>query len=131
MEALLPLISPPDRDFDGLLISFDAEFRQDDTDLFHSSSDGIYAFSGTKDAELDRLLDTLQLVTDRDDALPLWREYQNRIIQLQPYTFLYFADRPYAVNRRLQGVIMDTRGEWLNLRRWWIPAQARRATSGN
>jgi peptide/nickel transport system substrate-binding protein len=131
MEALLPLISPPDRDFDGLLISFDAEFRQDDTDLFHSESEGIYAFSGTKDAELDRLLDTLQLVTNRDAAVPLWREYQNRIIQLQPYTFLYFADRPAVVNRRLQGVIMDTRGEWLNIRQWWIPAEARRTPSGN
>jgi peptide/nickel transport system substrate-binding protein len=127
MQTLLPLLSPPDRDFDGLLISFDAEFRQDDSDLFHSTSDGLYAFSGTKDPELDRLLDTLQLMTDREEALPYWREYQDRLIQVQPYTFLYFAERLDAVNRRLRNVVMDTRGEWLNIREWWIPAEERRA----
>jgi peptide/nickel transport system substrate-binding protein len=126
-SALVPLISPPDRDFDGLLISFDAEFRQDDSDLFHSELDGDYAFSGTSDPELDRLLDTLQLIADREEAMPLWRDYQNHLIRVQPYTFLYFADRLDGVNRRLRNVVMDTRGEWLNIREWWIPAGERRA----
>ncbi len=128
LGALVDIITAPEREFEGVLISFEAEFRLDERDLFHSEAvDGLWAFSGTADPELDRYLDTLQLIADRAEALPMWREYQERIMELQPYTYLFSAFRLDGVNERLRDVVMDARGEWANIRQWWIPPEERGA----
>jgi peptide/nickel transport system substrate-binding protein len=122
--ALFERVTSVERDFEGVLLSFESEFRLDERDLFHSEAvEGLYAFSGTQDPELDRLLDTLQLIPFRADAEPMWRAYQHRVVQLQPYTFLYSPLRESAVSGRLQGVVMDVRGDWQNVREWWIDPQ--------
>lgn len=119
-------ITSVERDFEGALVTFETGFRIDDRDLFHSEvKDGAWAFSGTTDPELDRYLDTLQLIPDRPRALPVWRAYQLRLMELQPYTFLYSARRRDGVNVRLQDVRMDTRGDWATIRHWWIRPQDR------
>lgn len=128
MGAFVGLLTSPERNFEGFLISWEAEFRLDERDLFHSEAvDGAYAFSGIQDAELDRYLDTLQLISDREEAVATWRAYQRRLVQLQPYTFLYYPDRQNGVNRRLRNVEMDVRGDWQNIREWWIAPEDRRA----
>lgn len=124
--AYMSLITSQEKDFEGAFVTFETGFRLDERDLFHSEAvDGPWAFSGTADPELDRYLDTLQLIPDRDEAIPVWKEYQERILELQPYTFLYSAYRRDGVNRRLEGVVMDTRGDWASIRHWWIPPSAR------
>ena len=80
---------------------------------------------GTLDEELDRLIDTLQLVLEREDAAPLWERYQYRLMEVQPYTFRYHGERLAGRNRRLRDVELDARGEWTNIRDWWIPADLR------
>jgi peptide/nickel transport system substrate-binding protein len=127
--TLLNQINSPElRDFDGFVIGWVTEFRLNDHDLHHSTkADHPYGWSGAHDPEIDRLLDTLQLVVDREDALPLWHEYQLRLMELQPYTFLYFPDRRAGLNRRLQDVVLDARGDWVGIRDWWIPADQRRS----
>ena len=127
-NTFLSTIFSPEREFEGFLITWEAEFRLDERDLFHSDAvDGPYAFGGIQDSVMDRYLDTLQLVTDREDAFPLWTRYQLRQMELQPYTFLYSPDRQSGLNRRLQGVVMDVRGDWQNIREWWIAPGDRRA----
>lgn len=117
---------PGRRDFDGVLLSWVTEFKLDDTDLFRSDRiDLPFAFSGTRDAELDRLLEALPLVIDRDEARALWREYQTRLSQVHPFTFLYFPDRLAGVNRRVGNVEMDARGEWVGISRWTVDTGAR------
>jgi hypothetical protein len=39
---------------------------------------------------------------------------------VQPYTFLYFPDRLDAVRDRVRNVVMDVRGEWVNVRDWEV-----------
>jgi len=118
-SSFIGLVTSPERAFEGFLLGWESEFRQDDRDLFHSEArEGPYAFSGLQDPELDRYLDTLQLIPDRGEAGVLWRSYQNRLSQLQPFTFLYFPDRQHGLNTRLQRVEMDVRGEWRNIREW-------------
>ena len=127
LNAFLSTIFSPEREFEGFLIAWESEFRLDERDLFHSQAvNGPYAFSGIQDSILDRYLDTLQLVTDREEARPLWREYQLRLMELHPYTFLYSYYRENGVNRRLRGVRMDVRGDWQNIREWWIAPEDRR-----
>jgi len=112
---------PSVRDFDGLVLAWVPEFKVDEKDLFHSErADQPLAFSGLKDPEVDRLLDTLQLMTERAEARPVWREYQRRIIDLQPFTYFYYSRRLTGVSSRLRNVEMDFRGEYMNVRQWWL-----------
>lgn len=125
--TLLQQINTPTlRDFDGVVIGWVTEFKLDDTDLFHSERiDQPYAWSGTRNPELDRLLDTLAVTLDRDEALPLWAEYQRVLAEEQPYTFFYFPERLDAWNERVQNVVMDPRGEWVNIREWYLDPASR------
>ncbi len=116
----------PERDFDGVVLSWVVEFRLDDRDLFDSKRiDGPWALSGTRNPELDRLLDTLQTVVDRRAAKPLWDKYQRLLVEEQPYTFLYFVRRIMAVRNSVHGVHVDARGEWQSAPEWWMDPSAR------
>lgn len=123
---LSQLIDTENRPFEAVILAWVTEFRVDDNDLFHSdAADAEYGFSGTRVPEIDQLLDTLPLVTDREEARPLWERYQRLIVEHQPYTFFYYPDRLNGVNRRLRDVEMDVRGEWVNIGEWWIPPEER------
>jgi peptide/nickel transport system substrate-binding protein len=127
--TMLSQVQSRERDFDGVVMGWVTEFRIDDTDLFASSRrDDAYAYSGTQNETLDRLMEELPLIVDREEALPKWREYQYELVAEQPYTFIYFQDRLDGVNTRLQNVTMDARGEWVNIREWSIDP-ARRGNS--
>lgn len=125
--TLLSDISTPDlRDFDGVVMAWVVDYKLDEMDLFHSERiDQPYAWSGTNNPEIDRLLEAISTTIDRDEALALWNEYQAVIMEEQPYTFFYFPDRIDGVNRRLRGVEMDTRGDWLNVREWYLDPASR------
>jgi peptide/nickel transport system substrate-binding protein len=122
--------SPGVRDYDGVVIGWVAEFKLNDRDLHHSESvDEPYGWSGTNDPRLDVLLDTLPVMMDREEARTLWRDYQELLVEVQPYTYLYFPLRRAGLNRRLQDVVLDARGEWSGIQRWWIPADRRTGAS--
>lgn len=124
--ALLSQIGEGPRDFDAVVMAFVTNFAIDDSDLFHSSRvDGPYAWSGTENAELDRIMEALATAFDRAEAGRLWSEYERVLSQEQPFTFLYFPDRLDGINRRLQNVEMDARGEWINVREWWFDPDGR------
>ena len=120
--TLLQQINTPTlRDFDGVVMGWVVEFKLSDMDLFHSERiDQPYAWSGTRNPELDRLLEELSLVVDREEAIELWREYQAVLIEEQPYTFFFFPDRLDGVNRRVRDLAMDARGEWINIKDWHL-----------
>ena len=123
LTLLSQINDPTRRDFDGVVMGWVGEFKLDDTDLFHSRSlSGSYAWAGTQRPDIDNFLDKLPLVVDRDDAKPLWAQYQELLVDEQPYTFFHFPDRLDGVSTRLHGVEMDSRGEWLNIKDWWIAA---------
>ena len=114
------------REFDGVVMGWVVEFKLDETDLFHSDRiDQPFAWSGTQNPAMDRLLDELSTTIDREEAKALWAEYQGEVVQEQPYTFFYFPDRLDGVSTRLKGVEMDARGEWLNIRQWYLDPASR------
>ena len=126
-ETLYEQITTPDvRDFDGVVMGFTVEYRIDDSSLFHSERlDEPFAWSGTANPEIDRLLEELSAATDREDARGLWREYQRAMTEEQPYNYMYFPDRLVGVNERVRGEIMDARGEWQNIRQWHLDPEGR------
>jgi peptide/nickel transport system substrate-binding protein len=114
------------RDFDALFLNWAHEFRVDDSDLFHSDRlEGRYQFTGIQDPQLDDYLDSLRVVADRGRATDLWRAYQRRVAELQPFMFLYYPDRLSGVRTRVQNVEIDTRGEWVNIGLWYLDPAAR------
>ena len=111
------------RDFDGVAMAFVVDFRLDDADFFHSEKiDRGYAWSGTTRPEIDHYLDRLPLILDYDEARAAWSEYQKLLLDEQPYTFLWFSERLVGKRTRLENVVVDVRGEWLNAKDWWIRA---------
>lgn len=54
-------------------------------------------------------------------AAPLWRSAAERIVQDQPYTWLWYYDQVTLVRDRLRGVRVDSYGAYQNLWEWWIP----------
>ena len=80
---------------------------------------------GTMNPEIDHYLDVLGQTTDEDEARLLWHDYQRLIVKEQPYTFLYFLDQLLGVSQRVRGVEMDVRGEWQNIREWYIDSENR------
>jgi peptide/nickel transport system substrate-binding protein len=120
--------NPVTRDFDAVLIGWRTEFRIDDSDLFHCDKiDEPFQWVGHCDPELDMLMDTLPVIADPEASLPLWQEYQQRIAEQQPYTFVYFSERIHGIRDRLRDVTPDARGDWVGIDRWWIaPSQRNR-----
>jgi peptide/nickel transport system substrate-binding protein len=127
IATLLDQIQTPTlRDFDGVVMGWSADFKLDDMDLFHSERiDGLFAFSGTRNHEMDRLMEAISLTVDREEARELWREYQRVLVEEQPYTFFYFPDRLEGVNRRVRNVVMDARGDWVNIKDWYLDPATR------
>lgn len=125
--TLLQQINTPElRDFDGVVMGWVVEFKLDDTDLFHSDRiDQPFQWAGTNNPEIDRLLEELKTTVDRTEAREIWAEYQQVLMEEQPYTFFYFRQRLDGVSRRLQDVEMDARGEWVNIREWHIDPASR------
>lgn len=126
--TLLSQAESAGRDFDALIMSSQPDFRIDESPVFHSRyrDDGPYAWSGIADPELDALLDSLAVTGDPRGSRDLWARYQDRIRELQPYTWLYFPDWLTGVRTHLRGVEVDPRGEWAGIGGWWIPGEERR-----
>jgi peptide/nickel transport system substrate-binding protein len=123
--------NPRVRNFDAVIIGWVTEFRIDDSDLFHCDKrDERYQWVGYCNPEVDRLLDALPTVVDRDAARPLWHQYQRLIARDQPYTFLFFPQRLQGISNRLRDVNPDARGDWVGARDWWIVPNQRGATGG-
>ena len=125
--AILSRVTGAERDFDGVTLAWTSEFFVDDTDLFHSDrSEGAMAFAGLRSPEVDRILEAIPLAKDEEELDRLYGEYQAAIVDEQPFLFLFYGDRVAGVNRRVEGVAMDVRGEWANLTDWWIQPDRRR-----
>jgi peptide/nickel transport system substrate-binding protein len=124
--TLVNQMTGSERDFDGVVMGWNLGFDLDDTGLFHSDEiDEPNALSGTQNPEMDRLMEQLRVISDREVAKNLWAEYQRVLIEEQPYMFLFFQDRLTGINKRVRGMVLDARGEFQNLKDWYIDPASR------
>src|SRR5690606_33023551 len=80
-----------EREFDAVISGWVNWEQKDDSGLLHSRSiNGPYQYVGYANERVDELIDTLNLMVDRDAAKPLWSEYQHLVAQEAPYTVLYY-----------------------------------------
>lgn len=85
--------------------------------------------TGYSDPQVDALFaQALQQPTE-DAARPFWKQAAERVVQDQPYTWLYYLDRVDAVQPRLRDTRIDTYGRYQNTWEWWIPRAQQRGRS--
>jgi peptide/nickel transport system substrate-binding protein len=119
-----------ERHFEAVVIGWTDSFRKDDSNLLHSRNlNAPFQIASFVNPRVDQLLDTLALMVNRQEAQPLWQEYQALLAQEAPLTVLYYPNRLTGVASRVQGVQVDIRGELTTVARWWVP-QNRRAGRG-
>jgi peptide/nickel transport system substrate-binding protein len=124
-------ISPPGRNFDAVILAWESDFRVDLRDLFHSAAaDGLFGMAGYRNAEVDSIIDRLQLVTDRTAAKPLLLRLQQVLRDEQPWGFLYYYPELLVARERVRGLDMDVRGVFINVQNWWVPRAAQGRTRG-
>jgi peptide/nickel transport system substrate-binding protein len=110
-----------DRPFDAAVMGWVSEFKIDDENLFSCERiDEPYQWVGYCNPRTTALLKQLPLIVDREQARPLWAEYQRLIAHDQPYTFLYFQRRIEGVSNRLRNVRPDARGDLVGVDRWYL-----------
>lgn len=119
--TLIGNISSPERRFDAVLMGWEADFRLNLLDTFHSSAiAGPYQLASYSNPELDALLDGLSRVNRREDAVRDWHRVQRILRDDQPWTFLWYVPNLYGMRDRVRGATMDERGAFVNLAQWWL-----------
>jgi peptide/nickel transport system substrate-binding protein len=120
--TLVDDIAPPGRNFDAVLLGWEADFRVNLRNLFHSDSrDGLFGLAAYANPEIDSLIDRTTAMTDRGQARPLLRRLQQILRDEQPWSFLYYYPDLFVARERLRDTDMDVRGALINVHRWWIP----------
>jgi len=118
----------PAKKYEAALGSWQVALSPDMSILFRK--DSPLNVVGYEDAETERMMDRALAEPTEERADPLWRGAAERIVQEQPYTWLYFYDQLTAVADRLRGVRVDSYGAYQNLWEWWIPREMQGASGG-
>jgi peptide/nickel transport system substrate-binding protein len=68
---------------------------------------------------------------DPDEAKPLLQQTQALVVRDHPYTWMYYDHVVVGLGPRVQGVVVDARGVFINMDEWYIPkALQARPTAG-
>ncbi len=124
-NTLISRITSAARDFDAVLMGWNAGFRLSLRDLFHGGARaGPVQIAGYANPEVDSLIDRAERRVDRDAARPLLHRLQRILRDEQPWGFLYFYPDLYVTRAGIRGVEMDVRGAFVNLPKWWVAGAA-------
>jgi len=105
-------------DFDVVLGSWGVELSGALAALF--APDANLNFVAFQDAETGRLIEQAEAQPTLAAAAPAWRAAAERIVQLQPYTWLYYYGPVTGRSARLRGVRVDAYGAYQNTWQWWV-----------
>jgi peptide/nickel transport system substrate-binding protein len=120
-STLMGQVTSPERDFDGVLMGFENDYKLVLHDMFHSRAvANPYQFASYRNAAVDTLLDQLNTTMSREEALPLWRRLQTILRDEQPWTFLFYYSDLLAAREQLRGPMGDDRGILVDVARWWL-----------
>lgn len=106
------------QDFDVVLGSWGVELSGTLGTLFAKNTP--LNFVGWDDAEGLRLIAQAEAQPTLATAAPAWRAAAERIVQTQPYTWLYYYGPVTARDPRLRGVHVDAYGAYQNVWEWWL-----------
>jgi peptide/nickel transport system substrate-binding protein len=121
LSALVQDFSGPQRNFEGVLMSWNSALRINLRDTFHSTRmEGQFQFAGYGNPRVDELIDQLSEARTRREAIPLYREVQQILREEQPWSFLYYSPDLAVLRDRVTNVHMDIRGALVGVARWQV-----------
>lgn len=124
-STLISMVTSPARRFDGVLLAWEAEYRLNLRELFHSSAlNEPFQLASYSNPVLDQALDSAGAAPTRAAALPWWHKVQRILRNDEPWSFLFYYPDIVGVSDRLKGVEMDLRGNLATIRDWWLTPQA-------
>jgi peptide/nickel transport system substrate-binding protein len=113
--------------FETLVGGWDLYLRFDPTQLFETGAP--YNGGRYSNPRVDELLRRARTTLDREEAKPLWDEFQQIIHDEQPYIFLIHDNERWGASRRLRGVepagAPNAYAPLASVAKWWIPPDAR------
>lgn len=111
-------------DFQAVMAGWDLFLRFDPSQLFETGA--VYNGGGYSNARVDTLMRVASTTLARDEAAPMWDEFQRILHREQPYTFLHFDHELWGVSRRLRGVEVagapNAYAPFASVAGWWIAA---------
>ncbi len=124
--AMIPAMTSKARNFDAVLLGWEAEFRPNLRGLYHSASvDEPYQMAGYANPAFDAALVRAENANSRAAALPAWHEAERILRDDQPWSYLYYYPDLLAASDRLEGVDMDVRGIFRGVQDWWLAGAAK------
>lgn len=115
--------------FEAYLGRFNANIYGDPTGLVHSAAGDRYNNGAYANALVDSLIDIGMALTDKAEALPIWKEMQRELSRDPPAAYLFYPRRLVGVSNRLQDVRPHLMSPINNLSEWWIAPQDRKYRS--
>lgn len=113
------------RDYQAALGSWQVGLDPDLTALW--TPDGAYNVVGYGNPEVTAMIERARAQPTAQQANPLWRAAAARIVQDQPYTWLYYYDNTTGISPRLKGTHVTSYGAYARTWEWWVAGGAQRA----
>jgi peptide/nickel transport system substrate-binding protein len=108
------------RQFEASIGGWGVGLSQDYLYQLFGDPDLPFNLVGYDNPEVQRLMSEALDQPTEEAAAPYWREIASLIVEDQPYTWLYYYDRPWGINNRLRGTIVDPLGEVQHVWKWYL-----------
>jgi peptide/nickel transport system substrate-binding protein len=114
-----------DKNFDAVCSGWWAGTRIEPQNLLHSRAalDRGNNLGSWSTPESDELLDRAAGATTREEALPLWKQWQGIFREQQPLTILYEEKRLLGIGAGVHAPTPNFLNPFQNLHEWWIAPQ--------
>ena len=113
------------RDYEASLAGWSAALFVDPTGNWMCETEDnprAYNFTQFCDPEVDQLIEQALRTPDPKESAPLWKEFQARIYEEQPYLFLWWMDEIVAIHERFENAQINVLSPRLHLHSWEVPA---------
>lgn len=124
MGAFLTVARGEAKDFDFLVTGVTGDVSLAYISAMYESRQhrGALDYSDFHLPELDALFARARSVTSDSARLAVWREVQRVLAREMPAAWIYHARGLQGISRRMDGVVMDLRGELTSVARWSVRA---------
>ncbi|MEO0190831.1 MAG: TonB family protein, partial [candidate division WOR-3 bacterium] len=115
------------RKYDGFIMGWSVSDKIDPTLYWHSDPNrGKFNFVNYRNPAVDSLIDIGTVILNRRKAKEIWGEFQKKVYEDQPYTFLVVPNEIAANYKRVKGT--DEGIALASAYTYWIPETERRVT---
>lgn len=105
--------------FDASLGGLSSSYYIDPTPVFHSSATELFNAVSYANPEVDRLIEAGRSEMNQQKASLIWKEFQQKVYDDQPYTFLFWLDKAAGVNKQFRNVTPLALSSLYNLEKWY------------